>query len=147
MPRHQYPKGHPKPPNSGRKAGTQNKQTVEVRNLLEECCKEIGGLKRLVKWVKSDIEHETIFWSSMYMRLLPLHVQGSGPGGELVITIKRDELAQRLQERGLPLTVFGSKAPTLELAANKGNGSDGQAEQDGSNPRAAGNGRDQEREE
>jgi len=40
------------------------------------------------------------FWTSMYMRLLPVHIAGAGKNGELVIEIKKEDLARKLEERG-----------------------------------------------
>jgi hypothetical protein len=90
--------------------------------MLEDAANEIGGLQRLVAWVKEDPENERIFWSSMYMRLLPIQLQGSGENGALVVTIRKEDLQRKLEERGLPRLMFGADVPVLELKADKGNG-------------------------
>jgi hypothetical protein len=117
-----FRKGEPRPANAGRRKGTPNKRTVYVREVLEGAAHSIGGRKRLIAWIRERPENEYAFWTSMYMRLLPMHVQGSGPHGALEMTVKftREELAKRLEERGLPPTIFGIDVPTLELEAEHG---------------------------
>lgn len=129
-----FKKGHKKIENSGRKTGTPNHRTVFVKGMLEECAQRIGGLDRLIAWVEADVENERIFWSQMFMRLLPVQVSGTiRQESEFIIKIKREELARKLIERGLPPMVFGVDVPKLEdLNGNgqiidvngNGNGSD-----------------------
>jgi hypothetical protein len=107
----QFKKGEPRPANSGRRAGTPNKRTVFVKGILEDAAIEIGGLQRLVKWIKDSPQNEYAFWTSMFMRLLPVQLQGAGQNGELVMKISREELARKLEERGLPTTIFGADVP------------------------------------
>lgn len=119
----------------GRKKGTPNKRTVEVRSVLLGAAREIGGMERLVAWIKESPQHEYAFWTTMYPRLLPVNIQGSGPRGELQMTveIKREDLVRKLEERGLPTFVFGVDRPTLELEAQRrieGNGADERRQQD-----------------
>jgi hypothetical protein len=87
--------------------------------MLETTATKLGGVKRLLAWVKERPENEYAFWTSMYMRLLPVQVAGQGPRGaiELNVTIDADELGKRLEERGLPAVVFGADKPVLELEA------------------------------
>lgn len=40
MPRHLFEKGHPKLPNSGRRAGTPNKASKAVKGFLRECAED-----------------------------------------------------------------------------------------------------------
>jgi hypothetical protein len=118
-----FQKGNPKPANSGRKKGTPNKRTIYVREVLEAAAAQIGGVRRLTEWIKEAPENEFAFWSSMYMKLLPVHLQGSGEDGEVVVrNLSMDELRRELQERGLPTSVFGVDVPVLELEAEKVSG-------------------------
>jgi hypothetical protein len=105
----------------GRVKGVPNKRTKEVAEVLETAASNIGGVNRLVEWVKERPENEYAFWTSMYMRLLPVQVAGQGPRGaiELNVTIDADELGKRLEERGLPSVVFGADKPVLELEAQQ----------------------------
>lgn len=105
----------------GRKKGQRNRLTREVQEMLETTAHKLGGVKRLLAWVKERPENEYAFWTSMYMRLLPVQVAGQGPRGaiELNVTIGADELGKRLEERGLPAVVFGADKPVLELEAQQ----------------------------
>jgi hypothetical protein len=107
--------------NPGRPQGTRNRVTREVQEMLETTAHKLGGVKRLLAWVKERPENEYAFWTSMYMRLLPVQVAGQGPRGaiELNVTIDADELGKRLEERGLPAVVFGADKPVLELEAQQ----------------------------
>jgi hypothetical protein len=109
---------------AGRVAGTPNKRTVFVKGVLEDAAIEIGGLSRLVAWIQEAPENEYAFWTSMFMRLLPVQVQGTGQHGELEMIIKRDELARKLEEEGLPAFVFGVELPPPLLLDAKPNGKD-----------------------
>jgi hypothetical protein len=101
----------------GRVKGVPNKRTKEVAEVLETAASKIGGVNRLVEWIKERPENEYAFWTSMYLKLLPVQVAGQGPRGaiELNVTIDADELGKRLEERGLPARVFGFDAPVIDL--------------------------------
>jgi hypothetical protein len=108
-----FQKGQPKL--AGRRAGTPNRRTVEVRRVIHAVAKRLGGEDRLYEWVMESPENERVFWSSMYIKLLPVRIQGTGERGEIELSvthkIERDELSKRLEERGLPVTVFGVDKP------------------------------------
>jgi len=111
-----FKKGEPRPTNAGRRRGTPNRRTVYVREVLEGAAQGIGGMDRLIAWIKKSPENEYAFWTSMYMKLLPVHVQGAGQRGEPVVEIRREDLARKLEERGLPPQVFGVDVPVLDLS-------------------------------
>jgi hypothetical protein len=135
-----FKKGDKKPENSGRKPGVQNKRTVRVKEAIEEVAAKLGGVDGLLKWVKKSPENQAVFWSSMYMRLLPIQVQGTGQNGalQLNINIKREDLARRLEEHGLPTMIFGIDVPQLELTAETINGNGSDANGGGKPPGACG---------
>ena len=66
----------------GRKKGTPNKTTIAAKTAIQMAAEGIGGTDRLIAWVKEDPDHEKVFWSQMYTKLLPLDVKG-----EAVLTI------------------------------------------------------------
>jgi hypothetical protein len=47
----------------------------------------------------------------MFMRLLPVQVRDPGENDELNVPLTREELAKKLEERGLPPIVFGAEVP------------------------------------
>jgi hypothetical protein len=110
-----FKKGEPRPKKAGRRRGTPNKTTVVAKEMLVIAAERIGGVERLIKWIRLAPENEFVFWSSMYMRLLPsrsepsptLHVHHT----DVTVQIKREELARKLEERGLPPALFGVDLP------------------------------------
>lgn len=66
----------------GRPKGVPNKTTQAAKDAIAEAAARLGGVDRLVDWVKEDPDHEKAFWTSIYPKLLPLQVSGPGEGGE-----------------------------------------------------------------
>jgi hypothetical protein len=112
---------------AGRKVGAQNLYSRAVKWIISEAAHQVGGLDRLVAWIKESEVNERLFWTQIWPRLLPLQVQGTGARGELELTVKltHEELLQRLRERGLPTSILGIDKPVLELEPRQieGNGS------------------------
>ncbi len=82
-----YPKqsGDRKPraaPNGGkgRPKGALNRSTVAVKDAIVMVADKLGGVDRMVDWVKEDAQNERLFWGTIYPRLLPLQVGGEGGG-------------------------------------------------------------------
>lgn len=75
--------GRPKPPaaGKGRKKGVPNKTTAMAKDAIAQAATELGGADRLVGWAKESPLNERIFWGTIYPKLLPLQIHGSGPGG------------------------------------------------------------------
>jgi hypothetical protein len=112
---------------AGRAAGTPNKHTAQVRWVIGEVARQLGGVDRLVQWAQENRKNEFAFWTSIYPRLLPLQVEGSGQRGEIDLNVQLtpEELDRRLEERGLPRFVFGTReVPLLQLEAVKPNRKD-----------------------
>lgn len=66
----------------GRPKGVRNKTTMAAKAMIEEAADRMGGVDRMVKWIKADEANERAFWSSIYPKLLPLQVNGAGKNGE-----------------------------------------------------------------
>jgi hypothetical protein len=60
----------------GRQKGVQNKMSIMAREVIEQAAAELGGMERLVAWVREAPENERVFWSTMYTKLLPMQVVG-----------------------------------------------------------------------
>ena len=75
------PKGGTNPP-----AAALEQRTAEthlaVREALRLAAARLGGAGALHKWIRHNKENEKIFWSALYMRLLPLEADGEGEMGE-----------------------------------------------------------------
>src|SRR6266478_2681412 len=115
-----FQKGQPKL--AGRKAGTPNKRTRDMRAALEATAREIGGEAGLVRWIKESAENERDFWVRMFTRLLPVQLEGSGERGEIELSVDvkltPEELARKLEERGLSARLFGARPATRSSTAS-----------------------------
>lgn len=69
----------------GRVKGSLNKTTRTAKEAIAMAADKLGGVDRLVAWAQEDVLNERAFWASIYPKLLPLQVQGSGPNGEHMI--------------------------------------------------------------
>lgn len=78
------------PGNPGKPKGALNKVTKAAKEAIAEAAERLGGVDRLVDWVKEDPANERVFWGTVYPKLLPLQVTGAG-GGPLE-TVARIEL-------------------------------------------------------
>lgn len=67
----------------GRKKGTPNKTTAVAKEAIELAAEGIGGVERLIDWVKEDPGNERVFWSQMYTKLLPLQADVTSNGETL----------------------------------------------------------------
>ena len=72
-----FQRGHKKI--GGRKKGTQNKATVGVRDSILAVAEELGGRERLLAWVNADFDNERVFWSQMWLKVLPHDTNIAGP--------------------------------------------------------------------
>lgn len=62
----------------GRPKGSPNKVTAAAKDAIAQAAEELGGANRLVAWAKEDPLNERSFWTTIYPKLLPLHVGVSG---------------------------------------------------------------------
>jgi len=140
------PRGKPfergKTKTGGRKTGARNLYSRAVRWIIAEAAHQVGGLDRLVSWIKESDEHETLFWTQVWPRLLP-HASMPGASIEVGLDLKinPEDLVRELAEAGLPTVIFGADKPVLELTAvESGNGPVGPKPEKGNG--SGGNGHD-----
>lgn len=65
-----FEKGQPRPENAGRRAGTPNRTTANIKAMFEEVVERLGGPNALEEWAKSN---PTEFWKCV-SKLLPKDV-------------------------------------------------------------------------
>lgn len=70
----------------GRPQGAKNKTTVAAKEAIATAFDELGGVKRLIAWVKADPANERVFYGQVYPKLLPLQMDSDGKAGAFVIT-------------------------------------------------------------
>lgn len=73
----------------GRRKGTPNKTTMIAKQAIAEAAEELGGVDRLVAWVREEEQNERVFWGTIYPKLLPLQVEGGDNPINVVARIER----------------------------------------------------------
>ena len=66
----------------GRPKGAKNKTTTIAKDAIATAAEDLGGSERLTAWAREAPENERAFWATIYPKLLPLQVDGSGENGE-----------------------------------------------------------------
>ena len=84
------PKGQPKL--GGRKKGTPNKVTQAAKDAIAEAFQRIGGVDRLVDWIKEDPKNETAFLTGVYPKLIPVQLAGDAENPLRTITEIRETI-------------------------------------------------------
>jgi hypothetical protein len=87
-----WPKGKPRPPNAGRKAGTPNKQTKEVRDAVMESFIRLGGAAYLEEVGKTNVQA----YCQLLGKILPHELATSGGPlkAEVLLRWMTPEMAQ-----------------------------------------------------
>lgn len=62
-----------------RQLGAKNKNTITAKECIALVAEALGGHERLTAWAKEAPANESVFWSKIYPRMLP--VEMSGPDG------------------------------------------------------------------
>jgi hypothetical protein len=97
-----------KPRRGGRARGTPNRISVDVRTAIEMAADKLGGVKRLVAWARRSNDNESIFWSRVWVKLLPTQAQ---IGGSIAFDSRmpsEEDARQRMRQ------VIGAIAPELK---------------------------------
>ena len=55
----------------GRPKGSRNQITNEAKQAILMAFDRIGGVDRLVEWIKADPANEAVYWGRIFLRLLP----------------------------------------------------------------------------
>lgn len=106
------PKGSPKL--GGRQKGTPNKVTTQAKEAIAAAAEKLGGTTRLVAWAQEDPKNESVFWSSIYTKLVPLDVNGN----HNVNVVDRTELLQRAGDE--VRSIFGERGAGTGARAGSG---------------------------
>lgn len=78
----------------GRKKGTPNKLVSDAREGILYAAEQLGGMDRLVAWAQEDPANEKLFWSSIWVRIVPkdvnAHVDGKISLEQLIADVQSD---------------------------------------------------------
>lgn len=87
-----FPKGAPRPPGAGRKKGSTNKVTGELKEMILQALDNKGG----VKYLEAQADANPTAFLSLVGKVLPMTVQGTGEDGAITVEIRRfaDQPAQ-----------------------------------------------------
>lgn len=98
----------------GRPKGAVNKTTTQAKEAIALAAEGLGGTERLIAWAKEDPKNESVFWSSIYTKLVPLDVNGN----HNVNIVDRTELLRRARDevRG----IFGERGEGESPRAGSG---------------------------
>jgi len=71
----------------GRRPGSPNKLTRDVREAILKVADDLGGPERLLSWAREAPENERAFWANIYPKLLPrdMNIGASKVGLESLI--------------------------------------------------------------
>ena len=81
-------------------------QTLAVKDAVRQVANRLGGVDALYKWATSEPHRLDIFWSRMYMQLLPIEI-------ETHLHLSHEEILDEL-ERRFPRFVGGRPVKYLE---------------------------------
>lgn len=101
-----FKKGHNKV--AGRQKGTQNKITRELKEAIITAAEMVGqdgrGKDGLVGYLaRIALRNEEVF-GRLLVKLLPMQITGDKGGPvQLAVSYSKEELAEKLRERGLPV--------------------------------------------
>ena len=80
------PTSKPAPKTRGRPKKAVSQSTLTVRDAIAKAGEELGGASRLAQWAREDPTNEKAFWTVLYLKILPLQVNGAGENGEHLIS-------------------------------------------------------------
>lgn len=92
----------------GRPKGAVNKTTKAAKEVIAIAADRLGGAERLLAWVQEDPKNESVFWSSIYPKLIP--VQLANADGEPFKVEQVNNDAESFRRRLLQGIVAGTAA-------------------------------------
>jgi hypothetical protein len=66
----------PAKPARAKRARRSDRLSRPAREAIAAAAVDLGGTERLVAWVQEDAKNESVFWGSIYPKLIPLQLTG-----------------------------------------------------------------------
>lgn len=76
--------------NPGKPKGALNKKGKSAMEAIAMAAETLGGADRLAAWAGESKKNEEVFWSKIYIKLLPLQLTGAG-GGNIQVTLSQTD--------------------------------------------------------
>ena len=112
-------------PGRGRPKGSRNKITNEAKQAILMAFDKLGGVDRLVAWVKEDKANEAVFWTRIFPRLLPRPAAEPVAGPEQLppvkgaLTWRTPDWAKQLQTKASLRAGVAEAALAVSMAAHE----------------------------
>ncbi len=102
-----FQKGAPRPDGAGRKKGVPNKVTIQMKEAILMAA-ELEGYDRkgkdgLVGFMRKLSRRNVVVYGRLLEKLLPYQLTGKDGSPMQVVHSTREQLLERMKERGLPL--------------------------------------------
>lgn len=115
-PVHRFKKGEPRPENAGRAKGTKNKVTVQMKEAILMAAELEGSDRKgkggLVGFMRKLSRRNVVVYGRLLEKLLPYQLTGKDGSPMQVVHSTREQLIERMKERGLPLPPSLMEMPT-----------------------------------
>ncbi len=98
----------------GRPAGSENAIPAELKDILVRAYMHRGGFEKFCKWIDKCDANETLFYSKMWIRMLPMNITVESKKD--VVYRSYHELAVAFQDQGVSLDSI-EKLKQLDLQA------------------------------
>ncbi len=84
----------------GKRTGVPNKTTARAKEAIELAAEGVGGVERLIAWINKSNDNETVFWSRIFIRLLPLQLHRRSETTVDVTYRSVEDVTVDMKERG-----------------------------------------------
>jgi hypothetical protein len=101
---------------AGRKKGVPNKLPMEAREMIMRASQEMGGWEGLVAWIRRDPRHETLWWTQIFPKLIPVTVNGLAQ--QNIITAIRQIIISPQGEETIRPPIFGDDSTIEDVEFN-----------------------------
>ena len=72
----------------GRPKGVPNRHPALARDVIHAAARQLGSAERLAAWVRKSSKNETLFWTVIYPRMLPVEASSIATGGQPLIGVQ-----------------------------------------------------------
>lgn len=121
-PKHRFKKGDPRPEGAGRQKGSKNKLTVLLKDAILQAA-ELEGSDRhgkggLVGFLRMYSRKHPVVYGRLMEKLLPYQLTGKDGSPMQVVHTTKQQLLDRMKEKGLPLPQSLLEMPVHSNAKN-----------------------------